>query len=167
MAYNKKTTKKTVTKKSSKSVYEMVTSRIIEELENGIIPWEKPWSGGFDGAFNRVSKRQYSLINQCMLKHTGEYATFKQWTELGGKIKKGSKSEFVVFWKICPIKDENKDTGEEETKNIPVLRYFNVFHISDVEGVEPLSKKDRKVINPIDEAETIINDYLKENIDIN
>lgn len=26
----------------SKSVYEMVTDRIIEQLENGVIPWLKP-----------------------------------------------------------------------------------------------------------------------------
>lgn len=29
----------------SKSVYEMVTDRIIEQLENGVIPWQKPWTG--------------------------------------------------------------------------------------------------------------------------
>ena len=29
----------------SKNVYEMVTERVIAELEKGIIPWEKPWSG--------------------------------------------------------------------------------------------------------------------------
>lgn len=28
-----------------KSVYEMVIERIIEQLENGVIPWEKPWTG--------------------------------------------------------------------------------------------------------------------------
>ena len=26
-------------------VYTMVTSRIIEQLEKGIIPWRKPWRG--------------------------------------------------------------------------------------------------------------------------
>lgn len=26
------------------NVYEMVTSRIIAELEKGNIPWEKPWA---------------------------------------------------------------------------------------------------------------------------
>lgn len=29
----------------SKSVYEMVTDRIIEQLKNGVIPWKKPWHG--------------------------------------------------------------------------------------------------------------------------
>ena len=41
----------------SKTVYEMVTERIIEQLEKGIIPWDKPWSGLQSGAFNRISKR--------------------------------------------------------------------------------------------------------------
>lgn len=45
------------------NVYEMVTERIIAELEKGIIPWEKPWTGVRDGAFNRITKRPYSLIN--------------------------------------------------------------------------------------------------------
>lgn len=39
------------------NVYELVTNRIIEQLENNIVPWEKPWGGTLDGAFNRVSKK--------------------------------------------------------------------------------------------------------------
>ena len=102
------------------NVYEMVTERFIEELEKGNIPWQKPWSGVRSGAFNRVSKKAYSILNQMMLKHTGEYATFKQWSELGGKIKKGEKSEMVVFWKIMQKTETNSD-GEQITKAIPLL----------------------------------------------
>lgn len=85
------------------NVYEMVTNRIIDMLEQGIIPWEKPWTGTRSGAFNRITKKSYSLLNQMMLKHDGEYATFKQWTDLGGKVRKGEKSEIIVFWKIQNI----------------------------------------------------------------
>ena len=70
------------------NVYELVTNRIIEQLENNIIPWEKPWSGTIDGAFNRVSKKPYSILNQMLLKYDGEYASFKQWKDLGGYIRK-------------------------------------------------------------------------------
>lgn len=70
------------------NVYDMVTDRIIAELEKGNIPWEKPWTGVRSGAFNRISKKPYSLINQMLLQHSGEYATFKQWSELGGHVKK-------------------------------------------------------------------------------
>lgn len=143
------------------NVYEMVTERIIAELEKGVIPWEKPWTGVRSGAYNRVSKRPYSLLNQMLLKHTGEYATYKQWQDLGGQVKKGEKSEIVVFWKIFEAEETNKDTGEKETKKIPLLRYYNVFHISQVEGVEPLKPEQlNDEVEPIEEADKIITDYI-------
>ena len=89
---------------ASLNVYEMVTERIIKQLEQGTIPWQKPWTGVRSGAFNRVSKKPYSLINQAILEKPGEYATFKQWKDLGGHIKKGAKAEMVVFWKILKRK---------------------------------------------------------------
>lgn len=45
------------------NVYEMVTNRIIDMLEQGIIPWTKPWTGTRSGAFNRITKKSYSLLN--------------------------------------------------------------------------------------------------------
>ncbi len=86
----------------SNSVYEMVTERIIDQLKNGIIPWEKPWTGSPDGAYNRVTQKSYSLLNQMLLSKKGEYATFKQIQEAGGRIRKGEKAEFVTFWKLQP-----------------------------------------------------------------
>lgn len=144
------------------NVYEMVTDRIIKQLEKGVIPWEKPWTGTRDGAFNRISKKSYSLLNQMLLKHQGEYATFKQWSDLGGKIRKHEKAETVAFWKIQPVKEE-KD-GIEEIKQIPILKYYHVFHISQIEDVEPLPI-DVAVLEPIAEADKILMDYIsRENI---
>ena len=146
------------------NIYEEITNRIIEQLEDGIIPWHKPWTGITSGAYNRISKRPYSLLNQMLLKYDGEYATYKQWTELGGKIKKGEKSEIVVFWKIMQVEEEVN--GKKEKKSIPLLRYINVFHISQVEGVEPKSIKAVEH-KPIEEAEQIKVDYMnRENIAI-
>lgn len=148
------------------NVYELVTNRIIEQLENNIVPWEKPWSGTIDGAFNRVSKKPYSILNQMLLKYDNEYASFKQWKDLDGHIRKGEKSEIVVFWKMYPIK-EKQDDGTEIIKTIPLLKYINVFHISQVDGVEPLKQKVTHDIEPIDKAEKILNDYWnRENITI-
>ena len=147
------------------NVYDMVTTRIIAELEKGIIPWQKPWTGIRAGAYNRVSKKPYSIINQMLLKHTGEYATFKQWQDLGGHVKKDEKSEIVVFWKIFEKEETDKDTGEKEVKKIPMLRYYNVFHISQVEGVKPLERSFTEV-EPIAEGDKIILDYItREHID--
>lgn len=141
-----------------KSVYEMVTERIIEQLENGVIPWEKPWTGLNGGAFNRVSRKSYSLLNQMLLKHDGEYATFRQWQDLGGHVRRGEKSEIVVFWKIQPVEEEMED-GTKCIKQIPLLRYFNVFHISQVDGVDPLQATGLKENEPIEKAESILHGY--------
>lgn len=143
------------------NVYDMITDRIIAELEKGQIPWEKPWTGVRSGAYNRITKRPYSLLNQMLLQHSGEYATFKQWQDLGGHVRKGAKSEIVVFWKIFESKETNPDTGEIEIKKIPLLRYYNVFHISQVDGVEPLAPEHlNDEVEPIEAGDKIINDYI-------
>ena len=150
----------------SKSVYEMVTDRIINQLEQGVIPWQKPWTGVRSGAYNRISKKSYSLLNQMLLQHDGEYATFKQWQDLGGHVRKGEKSEIVTFWKIQPVEEEQED-GTKVVKQIPLLRYFNVFHISQVDGVEPLPKEELHYIEPIEKADQVLNDYwTRENITV-
>ena len=147
-------------------IYQTVTDRIIEQLKQGNIPWQKPWGGIASGAFNRVSKKPYSFINQMLLQHDGEYATYKQWAKLGGKIKSGAESEIVVFWKITPITETDKN-GEEVTKKIPFLRYYRVFHISQIEGVEPLDASIAIEHEPIEVAEKIKNDYAeREGIEI-
>ena len=90
--------------------------------------------------------------------HEGEYATFKQWQDLGGHVRKGEKSEIVVFQKIQPIEEEQED-GTKITKQIPLLRYYNVFHISQVDGVESLPEEELNNIEPIEKAENILHDY--------
>ena len=150
----------------AKSVYEMVTERIISQLQNGIIPWQKPWTGIRSGAYNRISKKPYSLLNQMLLDHEGEYATFKQWQDLGGHVRKGEKAEIVVFWKIRPVEEEKED-GTKEVKQIPLLRYYNVFHISQVDGVEPLKEEELHDTEPIEKADQVLNDYwTRENITV-
>lgn len=143
----------------------MVTDRIIAELEKGNIPWKRPWTGVRTKAYNRITKKPYSIINQILLKHSGEYATFKQWSDLGGHIKKGEKSEIVVFWKIYQKEETNEETGEKEVRKIPVLKYYNVFHISQVEGAKTLEVPFREV-EPIEEADKIITMYVnREHLD--
>lgn len=155
-----------------KNVYQMVTDRIIEQLKNGVVPWLKPWKTSEEFAYNRVTKKPYSFLNQMLLQHTGEYASFQQWKKLGGKIKMNEKSEIVVFWKWLKYKEINKETNEEVVKEIPYLKYCNVFHITQVEGVKPLDNKKELITNddllPIDKADSIIRDYIeRENISFN
>ena len=59
-------------------IYEVITERIIAELEKGNIPWEKPWVGrGGKLAISYATGKPYSLLNQMILDKPGEYLTFK------------------------------------------------------------------------------------------
>ena len=106
-------------------LYNEITSRIIDQMEQGIIPWHKPWISSCC-AVSHITGKPYSLLNQMLLSRPGEYVTFKQCQAEGGKVRKGEKSSIVVFWKWI----EEKDPDTDEIKQIPFLRYFNVFHIS-------------------------------------
>lgn len=143
------------------NVYEMVTNRIISKLQEGIIPWQRGWSGTIDGAYNYKTKRRYSLLNQLLLNHQDGYLTFKQVGELGGKVNKGAKSEFVVFWKIMQKDDPEKkdENGNPKKVTIPILRYYNVFWIGDTN----LERDDIKLVehDPIEKADNIIYNYIR------
>lgn len=58
---------------------------------------------------------------------------------------------------------DKKETKNDETinKKFPVLKYYRVFHIDDVQGLESKIEQVEFDGDPIDEAENIINDYLK------
>ena len=142
-------------------VYAIITGKIIENLEKGIIPWIQPWFG-VKGAYNRVSGKSYSMLNQMLLEQEGEYLTFHQITDLGGKIKEGAKSEIVVFFKMNEHEVENEE-GEKEIKKYPVLRYYRVFHISQVDGIEPLEPKtiNANLDDDFHEVEEVIANYLE------
>lgn len=47
-----------------------------------------------------------------------------------------------------------------EMKQIPLLRYYNVFHISQVNNVMPLIRTEDFGTKPIERAETILHEYL-------
>ena len=68
-------------------IYSEVTSRIISEMEKGIIPWEKPWVAS-GGCVSHATGKPYSLLNQMLLGKAGEYVTFNQCQQEGGKVRK-------------------------------------------------------------------------------
>lgn len=131
-------------------VYTYVTERILEALKNGTIPWQKPWKAGLP--INYVSRKAYRGINLLLLNRSGEYLTWNQITKLGGKVKKGSKSEMVVFFKLI-------DSKEDPDKKIPLLRYYRVFHISDVDGIPSILDAQTEENKTITTCEDIVKQY--------
>lgn len=123
------------------AVYGYVTDRIMEQLRQGVIPWRQPWTF----AVNYVSRKPYRGINRLLLPKSGEYLTFNQLKERGGSIRKGATAHMVVFFKkMEPETVETMDSATGEIVTLTdaisldraVLRYYKVFHIDDVEGIE-------------------------------
>lgn len=108
---------------------------IEEQLAKGVIPWTKPWAVRSDGIISHNNGRAYALRNRMLLEYGGEYATFNQIRNAGGRVKKGEHASTVYFSKR--IAKTDKDTGEV-TDSYWLLRAYSVFRIgSQTEGVEP------------------------------
>ena len=118
-------------------VYKIITQKIINKLNEGIIPWEKPWIG----LRNYITKREYHGINLLLLsmeKHqSSEFVTFRQVGELKESLKKGSRADMVVFFRRYEVEARDKDgnleinekTGEPKKELRFALRYYNVFNL--------------------------------------
>jgi antirestriction protein ArdC len=137
-----------------KDMYAVINNIIMGKLQNGKAPWKQTWND-FGPARNFVNKKPYRGINALILNNMDFeyplYLTFRQAKELGGHIKKGSKSIEVIYWKTLEFENEDK------IKKIPFLRYYNVFNIECVEGVN-IKLPTKYVNDPIEQAETIISD---------
>lgn len=147
------------------NVYEIITNKFVESLEQGIIPWHKPWSvNGW--AYNYTTGKAYSLVNQMLLAG-GEYLTFEQVKKLGGKVKKGERGSVCISYFESYQKDEDGNNIPETKKVLP--RYYYVFEVSQCEGIERKKEDSSRVDHqPIDEAQTLLNDYFgRETVTLN
>lgn len=148
----------------NKKICEMVAERVLEELKNGVVPWNQPWFGS-DRFVSHVNGKHYSLLNCMLLGKPGEYATFNQVSKEGGKVKKGAKSKIVVFW--SPVKKEEiDDAGEKKEKVYFVLKYYRVFNLNDCEDIKKkyLNDDDTKFIHEeVKDAEDVIRSYSEAN----
>ena len=120
-------------------IYQKITDKLIESLENGVKPWAKPWKNTSSGnsalPHNAVTGRNYNGINflaLCMSEYDSTaWLTFKQAKNLGGSVKKGEKATAIVFWNFG--KNEDKDTGKQSTW--AMAKSYNVFNVDQCEGL--------------------------------
>jgi antirestriction protein ArdC len=149
------------------NVYEIVTGRILQSLENGVIPWDKPWKAEDGSIFpsNYFTRNQYRGLNILLLwlasmQYSSLYwLTFRQALNMGGHVRKGEKGSMIVFYK--PL-DEEKDeeSSEEKARRSFVLRYSTVFNISQCEGLpEPPAVAAMPAISPIERCEKIVSGW--------
>ena len=121
----------------SNKVAQVINARILEQLQQGEIPWKKSWQQLRIDRLpqNYISGRNYRGINVFNLamfgtSATGEYLTYNQAQTIGSQVKKGSKGLPVLFF--------NPPTFDSAQKMVkpPIMRYSTVFAIQDCEGLQ-------------------------------
>lgn len=148
-----------------KTVYAVVTDRILEQLQQGTVPWHKPWTAGVPKSL--ATGKPYRGINLltlgCSPYSSPYWLTYKQAQARGGHVRKGEKSWPVVFWKWIDGKpatdsDSQVDGAEPKTRKVPILRYYRVFNVEQCEGIEA-PKTETHIHNPIEICEQLVAGY--------
>ena len=123
-------------------------SKINEQIEQGIAPWQKPWKPGERRLPENVaSKKPYRGGNAVYLSVTqtakgysdNRWATYKQIKDMGGQVRKGEKATQVLFYKFDDERKEQQpgavDTPatspdgavEKERPRSPMVRCYAVW----------------------------------------
>ncbi len=126
------------------SVYDDITKKIIEAIENGDAKaedWQMPWHRMSGRPVNVLTGKAYQGVNtlnlwieaQARCFHSAEWGTFRQWKEKEAKVKKGAKGSLIVFWKPLPAKNDDEEASDRRF----VLKSSVVFNASQVDGYYP------------------------------
>jgi len=148
-------------------VYAIITEKIVDLLEQGVVPWRKPWTA-IGLPRNLVSKKPYRGVNLLLLsatEHLSPYwATMRQVNEQGGRIRRGEESTLIVYWQTGETHQNAEDGADEETKKKPqrrfLLRYYRSWNLEQCEMpqsiLDKLPKTETRQHEPIAAAERII-----------
>tara|TARA_R110002012_G_scaffold76766_3_gene194093 strand:+ start:2775 stop:3698 length:924 start_codon:yes stop_codon:yes gene_type:complete len=144
---------------------EQVQEAIEEQMRTVGMDWSKSWtSGGIPR--NASTQKAYRGVNHFWLSMNclangyehNEWMTFKQAEKMGCKIipnkqmpDEKSTSQIIIFYKPMPkgkkyyTDADRAQVAKGNTPMIPMLKSYRVFHVSQVEGYEPVSSASNHV----------------------
>jgi antirestriction protein ArdC len=148
-----------------KPLYTRITEQIVADLESGVAPWVKPWTGSADPTpHNASTGRHYRGINHLLLGMrcyaggytTNGWVTYRQAQALGGQVRRGEQGTTVVYYQ--PVEDEAEDSVGSVSRSRALLRAFTVFNLDQTEGLEALRSAEEVEIpwEPYAEAERVM-----------
>jgi antirestriction protein ArdC len=147
----------------SNALYQAITDQIIAKLETGVTPWIKPWKTDSSADKNAITGSAYKGINRLLLGMSSMaqgfdspyWASYDQWQQLGGQVRKGEKATQGVFFKPQVVK-KGKNGDDDSTYRL--LKAFWVFNVSQVDGVTITKPEtDNKPFNAIEAVENHVN----------
>lgn len=127
-------------------IYQRITDKILADLEKGNLTWRKPWnSEHLEGKVMRPLRWNnipYTGINTLVLWGTAadqgyshaHWMTYNQAIELKAAIRKGEKGTQIVYADKITVEKDTPE-GKTELSNIPFLKTYSVFNVSQIEGL--------------------------------
>ncbi len=149
--------------------YQELTDKIIAALEAGTAPWRRPWdkaaAGGVTAPVNAATGHRYRGINLFVLgmsplafaSNDPRWCSYRQAAARGWQVRKGEKATPAFFYNPIEIEDKTSDGGRE-TRRIPILRTFSVFHACQIDGIPALAPAvaTKAVAERIEDVEIIV-----------
>lgn len=122
------------------NVYEQVTNRMIELLEQGVVPWKSPYLATVGFPKNFATGKGYRGINIFLLgslRYTSPYfLTFIQAKELGGFVKKGERGGMVIKYGTFTKETEGVPAQDATGEERRYLKAYTVFNASQIDGID-------------------------------
>ena len=157
-------------KKSKRDFRQDLTDRIIDLVENGNAPWQKPWNPdkvgvGLDLPHNMATGHVYRGGNTFWLMAQGyddpRWCTYRQAQEKGWQVRKGEKATTVEYWQFDKEEERvNPETGKTEKVRVrlehPRCFYAKVFNASQMDNTPPYEPKQKLDWDPNEKAERIL-----------
>ena len=119
---------------SRKEIEQTITDLVIKQLQEGKVPWRKPWVSNMPVSLS--TGKHYGGINLLLLSILGEqyaspyWVTYKEAVRRGGNVKKGEKGTPIIKW--SPFTRVNAAGDDVESF---FLKQFYVFNIEQTENV--------------------------------
>lgn len=115
------------------TAYQLITDKIVEQLEQGTVPWRQTWTAS--GGPQSITGHRYRGINVFLTLSRGfsspYWLSLRMINERGGKIRQGQSPTYITFWKRIKIRDKVTD----EEKIIPMLKWYKVWNLEQVDGI--------------------------------
>ena len=153
MAWGRKHTAAQTPAWSQDDYHAAFASKIKDQIEQGVAPWQKPWKPGERRLPENVaSKKPYRGGNSVYLSVTqtakgygdNRWATYKQIKDMGGQVRKGEKATHVLFYKFDderkkeqeqPDRPATEGKAEREHTRPPMVRCYAVFNVEQADGL--------------------------------
>jgi antirestriction protein ArdC len=130
---------------AKRDIAQEVTDIIIAKIEQGVLPWRRPWrTFGANGRPLRAGGQSYTGINSILLWAIADshdyrsrfWMTQRQADELGGRVVAGARPAPSVYFNTFRKAQGATLTGEDGgSRVIRFMRFYQVYNCDQIEGL--------------------------------